>query len=781
MKVPAVSGGQPEYAGNLLRRPILPEACGFLVGEKAAFHIVISGRVQGVGFRPFVSRLAHEFCLSGWVRNRSGQVEIQVEGSIDALTAFKSALFNRAPPLAQPDFPQVFTAACCGFSGFSIEASVAGDTFDIHIPPDYFVCDDCLAEMQNPAERRYRYPFINCTQCGPRYTLIDCLPYDRPNTAMADFELCPDCLSEYNNPLDRRYHAQPLACARCGPNLSYRRPGYPDLCANETALAACLTGLREGLIVAVKGVGGYHLVCNAADAASVRRLRERKLRPHKPLALLVPWRGEQGLEWANQLAELHEAEQQLLCSPLRPIVLVRKRAHSCLIDDIAPDLNEVGLMLPYSPLHHLLADGFGSPLVATSANLSGEPVLTDGDEVERRLAKVADAFLHHNRPIRRPADDSVYRLIAGKTRPIRIGRGNAPLERKLPFRLEQPILAVGADLKNTVALAFDDRVVISPHIGELGSVRSAEVFEQVVADLVGLYSVSPAAIICDAHPGYHSSQWAKKQGLPVNPVFHHHAHASALAGEHGLTGQILVFTWDGTGYGQDGAIWGGEALLGSPGCWQRAGSLRPFYLPGGDKASREPWRCALSLCWEQSMDWPDCPQDIELLRRAWEQRINCPVTSSAGRLFDAAAALIGVADYSTYEGHAAMRLEAMSACGAEAIPLPLAQNPAGVLVSDWSPLLPFLMSTSVCPAERSSVFHASLASAIAAQAKALRQQHGITQIGLSGGVFQNRVLTEQTLSALAKLDFEVYLHETIPSGDGGISFGQIIEAGNKMS
>jgi hydrogenase maturation protein HypF len=635
--------------------------------------------------------------------------------------------------------------------------------------------------MQNPAERRYRYPFINCTQCGPRYTLIDCLPYDRPNTAMADFELCPNCQSEYSDPLDRRYHAQPLACALCGPSLVFRRSGYPDLTDNEAALSACLLGLREGLIVAVKGVGGYHLLCNATDATAVRKLRDRKIRPDKPLAVLVPWRGENGLELVNQLADLDASEQQLLCSPLRPIVLVRKRSYSVLTDAIAPDLEEVGLMLPYSPLHHLLADGFGAPLVATSANLSGEPVLTDGEQVEARLSQVADAFLHHNRPIRRPADDSVYRLIAGKPRPLRIGRGFAPIERKLPFYLEQPLLAVGADLKNTVALAFRDRVVISPHIGDLGTLRSAEVFDQVIADLTRLYDVKPQTIICDAHPSYHSSRWARNQNLPILQVFHHHAHASALVGEYELEGQVLVFTWDGTGYGEDGTIWGGEALLGSPGNWRRVGSLRPFNLLGGDKASREPWRCALSVCWEQGIVWPDCRQKSDLLRQAWERRINCPVTSSVGRLLDAAAALIGIVDYSSYEGHAAMRLEAMGTSGAEPITLPIAKNVDGVIISDWSPLLPFLMDARLSSAERSSVLHASLAATIADQAKAVREQHGINRIGLTGGVFQNRLLAEQTLTTLEKLGFEIYLHENIPSGDGGISFGQIIETGSKIS
>jgi len=747
------------------------------VNSVLARHIIITGRVQGVGFRPFVSRLAHEFGLAGWVRNRSGQVEIHVEGADHAITAFSRDLLNRAPPLAQPDCPQVTETVPLGFSGFTIACSEAGDNADAHIPPDYFVCDDCLAELHSPAERRHRYPFINCTQCGPRYTLIDRLPYDRPNTVMADFTLCPDCQAEYGNPNDRRYHAQPLACPSCGPTLSFQRPGYPELSCNGAALTACLDGLREGLIIAVKGVGGYHLMCDASNPSSVRRLRERKRRPHKPLAVLVPWCGADGLALAGQLAELEETEKQLLRSPLRPIVLVKKRLNSLLTEAIAPDLGEVGLMLPHSPLHHLLADGFGAPLVATSANLSGEPVLIDNDEVDARLGQIADGFLHHNRPIRRPADDSVYRRIVAKLRPLRLGRGVAPLERKLPFWLERPLLAVGADLKNTVALGFRDRVVVAPHLGDLGSARSEDVFGQVIGDLLRLYDINPQAIVCDAHPDYHTHRWAKGQGLPVIPVFHHHAHASALAGEHGLAGPLLVFTWDGTGYGQDGTVWGGEALLGTPGGWQRVGSLRPFYLPGGDKASREPWRCALSVCWEQGLSWPDCPPETTLLRRAWERRINCPATSSAGRLFDAAAALIGVARQSTYEGHAAMRLEAISGAGFNPIPLPLAENSAGVLISDWGPLLPFLLDAETSPSERGSVFHATLAQAIAAQAQAIRERCGVSRVGLSGGVFQNRLLTEQALAALANLGFEVYLHENIPTGDGGISFGQIIEAG----
>lgn len=749
--------------------------------EILAHRIVVTGRVQGVGFRPFVSRVAHEYGLAGWVLNRGGQVDIHLEGPAPALAAFERALVERAPPLARPEPPRISAAVPGGYQSFDIKTSETAETPDAHLPPDYFVCVDCLAEMQNPAERRYRYPFINCTQCGPRYTLIDRLPYDRPNTAMAGFELCPECRAEYGDPTDRRYHAQPLACARCGPSLRFRRPGRPDLDGDEAALAACLAALRDGLIVAVKGVGGYHLLCDAIDPAPVLKLRERKPRPHKPLAVLVPWRGENGLDLAARIADPDAAERELLRSPLRPIVLVGKRAGSPLAEAVAPGLAEVGLMLPYSPLHHLLAEGYGGPLVATSANLSGEPVLTEGAEVEARLGRVADAFLHHNRPIRRPADDSVFRRVAGQMRPIRAGRGLAPMERPLPFRLERPLLAVGADLKNTVALAFHERVVISPHIGDLGTARGAEVFERVIADLAALYGAAPAAVVHDAHPGYHSAHWARTRSLPSIPVFHHHAHASALAGEHGLDGPLLVFTWDGTGYGEDGTVWGGEALLGAPGAWRRVGSLRPFRLPGGDKASREPWRCALALCWEQGLDWPECPKDARLLRQAWERRVNAPIASSAGRLFDAAAALAGVALESSYEGHAAMRLESSSRPGAAPVALPLARGPEGLWTSDWGPLLPLLMDSGLDSAERGSIFHASLAAAIVAQARAFREEYGIARIGLSGGVFQNRLLAELAHAGLAEQGFEVHLHAEIPSGDGGIGFGQIIEAGYRST
>ncbi len=746
------------------------------VSTQQALHIVVSGRVQGVGFRPFINRLANELQLNGWVRNISGQVEIWLEGEAQALKKFQKDLYEQKPPLAQPDPATCTQIQVQGFQSFSIKQSMKTGHADNHIPADFFVCQDCLDEMQNPTARRFRYPFINCTQCGPRYTIIDSLPYDRPNTSMLSFVLCRDCEQEYSNPLDRRYHAQPLACPVCGPGLKFVKPGAPALEGNEAALSACVKALSAGLIVAVKGVGGYHLLCDAANNKSVLRLRERKQRPDKPLALMLPWQGKDGLDQLRLYAEFSPQESTLLCSPLRPIVLLKKRAETGLSSALAAGLNELGVMLPYSPLHHLIATDFGSALVMTSANLSSEPVLITETEVESRLTHVADAFLHHNRPIRRPADDSVYRFISNKARPIRLARGMAPIERKLPKAIKKPVLAVGGDLKNSIALGFDNRVVISPYIADLGSLRSQQVFQQLVDELTRLYDVKPEIIITDKHPAYHSVRWAARQPLDVISVFHHHAHASAIYAEHTLKSTALVFTWDGTGLGEDGTIWGGEALLGKPGDWHRVASLRPFRLPGAEKVGREPWRSAISVCWELGLDWPDCQQDTVLLRQAWEKKINCPWSSSSGRLFDAAAALIGIVEQSSYEGHAAMQLEAISCHRVEPVSMNTTENDQGLLITDWGPLIHCLLDQSVNAEYKASVFHASLAELITEQAVLLREKYDVNQIGLSGGVFQNRLLTELATEKLIAQGFEVYSHEQLPSGDGNISFGQIIEA-----
>ncbi len=753
-----------------------------LGAAQQARRLTVSGRVQGVGFRPFVYRLAHQFGLHGWVRNETGTVEIWVEGETPALEAFEMALLEQTPPLARPRITSRSAAEPQAFANFEILPSRADAPAHVHVPPDYFACDDCLRELRDPDNRRYRHPFINCTQCGPRYTLIEKLPYDRPNTGMAGFAMCPECRREYENPLDRRFHAEPVACPACGPRLQFAAPAGAAVRDNAAALTQTAAALRAGKIVAVKGIGGYHLMCDARNDIAVARLRLKKPRPHKPLAVMFPARGADGLEAVRAMAELTSEHERWLRDPMRPIVLVNKKPHAPLSPRVAPGLREVGVMLPYSPLHHLLLDEFGGPLVATSGNVSGEPVLTENDDVNQRLAHVAEAFLHHDRPIRSPADDPLYRVIAGFARPLRHGRGSAPLELTLPFTLGKPVLAVGGHMKNTVALAWDDRIIISPHIGDLDAPRSLSVFEQVIADLQKLYGVRAGSIVCDAHPVYVSSRWARRAGLPVTPVLHHYAHASALAGEHPDVKDWLVFAWDGVGYGADGTLWGGETLLGSPGQWRRAGSLRPFYLPGGEKAGREPWRSALSLCWEAGIEWKTCPEDSILAHHAWQRRLNCPQTTAAGRLFDAAAALTGLNYRSSYEGQGPMLLEA--ACAGEtgeAIPLPLAPNRQGIRETDWAPLLPFLMDPKLSPAQRAAGFHASLARAIVEQANAAREEHGELTVGLGGGVFQNRVLTEQALSLLRANGFDARLSHDVPCNDAGISYGQIVEAGGRLA
>ncbi|MBD3728198.1 MAG: carbamoyltransferase HypF [Sphingomonadales bacterium] len=742
---------------------------------RAARRITVTGRVQGVGYRPFVFRLAADLGLAGDVRNCTGEVHIAVEGETAAIAAFECALVEQAPPLARPELATSQADEWRGAEGFRILPSEESEHAAIHVPPDLFCCDDCLAEMADPGQRRHRYPFTNCTQCGPRYTIIAALPYDRPATSMAGFDLCPACAAEYGDPHDRRFHAQPLACPACGPQLS-----CGDL-AGEAALQAALDALRAGQVVAVRGVGGYHLMCDAGSDEAVARLRERKHRPDKPLAVMVPQRGDDGLDAVRALALPDAAELAALAAPERAIVLVRRRADAALSQLIAPGLDEVGLFLPYSPLHHLLLAEFGGPLVATSGNISGEPVLTEPDQADDRLAGIADCMLHHNRPILRPADDSVLRAIAGAARPIRIGRGIAPLELALTEPLPMPLLATGGHMKNALALGSGARAIASPHIGDLDSPRARQVFEQVAADLARLYRIDPQAIACDAHPSYATTRWAEQQGLPLVRVQHHHAHASALAAEHkpGIT--WLTFAWDGTGLGEDGAIWGGEALLGQPGAWRRVASLREFTLPGGDRAAREPWRSAAALLWEAGQDWSPPIADPALARAAWGRRLGTFPCSSAGRLFDAAAMLVSGMAQASYEGQAPAGLEALARRWTGPLDgaptLPLQADAQGVLRIDWHPLLAMLADDALPREQRAALFHESLAQAIRATALALADGSAFDAVGLTGGVFQNRLLAERVLALLEEDGMIAHLPKLLPVNDGGLAFGQLVEAG----
>jgi hydrogenase maturation protein HypF len=737
------------------------------MSERVARLITVSGRVQGVGFRPFVYRLAHQHGIKGWVRNVNGAVEIHAEGALLQLQHFSGALLSEAPPLSAPGPLAVARCATEHAGNFFILDSQSDSTANIHLPPDGFVCTDCLAELHDPANRRHRYPFINCTQCGPRYTLITALPYDRPNTAMRDFTLCPECRREYENPHDRRFHAEPIACPVCGPHLQFVA-GAEMRDSDEAALAAAVTALRAGKIVAVKGIGGYHLLCDAANDVVVARLRARKPRPAKPLAVML-----RDLDAVRAVAHTSPEQEAFLASPERPIVLLPKRADAALSSLIAPGLTEIGCLLPYSPLHDLLLNDFGGPLVATSGNLSGEPVLTDNHEAQTRLSHIADAFLHHNRPIVRPADDPVYRVIASQPRPLRLGRGSAPLELELPVHLPEPVLALGSHMKNTLCLAWGNRAVVSPHIGELDTLRSLDMLAQVAADLQQLYQVQATKLLVDHHPGYGYRRYARDSGLPLAEIWHHHAHASALAWEFPEVRSWIVFAWDGVGLGEDHTLWGGEAFTGQPGCWQHAASFQPFHLPGGDKAGREPWRAAAALLWDAGQPAPFAP---EPLHQAWSHTLNSPASSAVGRLFDAAAALCDVCTHASFEGEGPMRLEAAAAhAEGRAFALPLERDAAGIWRADWSPLLPRLTDNAIPVAERAASFHLSMAQALVDQAIQLRMQTGISSVGLTGGVFQNRLLAEAAIVGLEAAGFAVHLPQRLPVNDAGLSFGQVIE------
>jgi len=763
-----------------------------------AKKIILSGVVQGVGFRPFIYRHARAHDLQGWVRNCSGRVEVHVQGETHHLDSFVGNLLDSAPPLSHSVIESVTDGSYIDTDVFEILASQADANADIHLPADLFTCDDCLRELNDPNDRRYRYPFINCTQCGPRYTLIESLPYDRVNTSMSGFPLCTACNAEYTDPENRRYHAEPVACAECGPTLTYSQRGSDLISGNEVSLESAIAALLTGKVLAVKGIGGYHLVCDARNDDAVRQLRKTKPRPHKPLAVMFPAPASDRLQQVKQYLLAENVETQLLESHARPIVLIEKKPGCDLSNSIAPGLNEIGAMLPYSPLHHTLLNDFGGPLLATSANISGEPVLTENADVEQRLSHVADACLHHDRPIVRPADDPVVRVINRQPAWIRQGRGLAPVEIELPFELETAVLAVGAHMKNTVTLAWGKRAVISPHIGEMDSPRSLQTFEQCIADLQALYQVKAEQIVSDAHPAYTATRWAKQQNLPVQAVYHHHAHAAvayadALQNNADLA-DMLVFTWDGVGLGPDGTLWGGEALYGSPGQWQRAASLRPFKLPGGERAGREPWRSAAAICWEAEQDCPLPEASDPLLHSFWQQGKNAPITTAAGRLFDAAAALCGVCTNASFEGQGPMQLETLAAThrhpnnehrDLQPSPITPTKIPLstinGIHTADWSPLIPMLCDSSRPVAERAANFHLSMAHTLLQQARQVREDTGVGTIGLTGGVFQNRVLTEKSIALFSDNGFQVALPLRVPVNDAGISFGQVVEYGYSRS
>ncbi|MEO8053924.1 MAG: carbamoyltransferase HypF [Acidobacteriota bacterium] len=758
-------------------------------------RLEVRGAVQGVGFRPFVWRVAQAFALSGWVRNDAAGVFIELEGDDDALDAFRRELESAPPPLARIREILESSTGATGESGFRILPSEGAGARTTLVLPDVATCPACLAEVLDPRDRRYLYPFANCTDCGPRFTIVTDLPYDRPLTTMAAFTLCGECRAEYENPRDRRFHAQPIACPACGPSLEAWSPEGEIVARRHEALLAAADALRRGDAVAVKGLGGFHLMCDARSADAVAGLRRRKQREEKPLALMV-----RDVAMARALCEVSAESGALLSGPEAPIVLLPRRADAAVAPGVAPGRPELGLMLPATPLHHLLLRETGFPVVATSGNRSDEPIATDEREALVRLAGMADLFLVHDRLIARHVDDSVARVFAGAPRLLRRARGWAPLP--VPVREELPvILGVGAHMKTAVALSVGRQVFLSQHVGDLETPEALEAFERVIADFERLWGVSPIAVAHDLHPGYASTTFAKRlaeeRGIPAFSVQHHHAHLAACLAENEVEGPALGVTWDGTGLGTDGTIWGGEFLLGEAAGFTRVAHLRPFRLPGGDAAVREPRRAALAILLEvlgkQALDREDleCVRSFSMGERAVVAQmvakgVNAPVTTSAGRLFDAVASLLGIAQKTSFEGQSAMALEAAAfeawgeaESGRHPYSFPLIVAPEGPAVLDWGPLVLALLrdlSLGVPVRLLAARFHGALADGILAVAA----HAGESRVALTGGCFQNRLLTELAVARLEAAGFEVLLHGAVPPNDGGIGVGQVLVAAQSL-
>ena len=709
------------------------------------------GAVQGVGFRPFVYRLATEMGLGGWVLNSSQGLVVEADGTPDQLERFLARLAAEKPAAALVLAREVSYLAPAGFTRFEIVASDQAVERTAAVLPDLATCPECLAELLDPANRRFEYPFTNCTQCGPRYSIILDIPYDRPRTTMRGFTLCPACLGEYTDPADRRFHAQPNACPKCGPRLTME-------------IAAAAGEIARGGILALKGIGGFQLLADARSEETVARLRRLKHREEKPFALMMP-----SVAMVRQHCLVSAEEERVLTSAAAPIVLLRPvaQALACgLAPNVAHNSPYLGVMLPYSPLHHLLMRAFPFPLVATSGNASDEPIAIDNEEARRRLGGIADAFLMHDRPVARPCDDSVVRVARGRENVMRRARGYAPLpvrvERELP-----PVLAVGGHLKNTVAIGVGRQVFLSQHVGDLDSPEARRAFENAIDDLCRLYRFKPELVACDLHPDYASTRWALASGLPVVRVQHHHAHAAACAAENAIRGPYLAVSWDGTGYGPDGTIWGGEIFLGEDGRFERVSHLRQFRLPGGEAAIKEGWRSEASLLYE--IFGPEAVAD-PVLRRMIERGINAPLTSSVGRLFDAVASIAGVARVSRFEGQAAMLLERAidGATIEEGYPLPERDG-----VADWAPLVEAArhdVSSGAGQASIAARFHNALADWIVAVAARI----GVKQVTLSGGVFQNGYLVERAAALLESRGFTAFTHQRVPANDGGIALGQAV-------
>ncbi|MER5339826.1 carbamoyltransferase HypF [Streptomyces mirabilis] len=792
-----------------------PSPAAVADGTPLRRRVTVRGVVQGVGFRPYVYTLATGLELSGHVTNTPEGVIAEVEGAPSAVARFCDRVAVQAPPLARVDSVHHDDVPVTGDAAFTILASRTGGPAGTLIPPDTATCADCLRELADPADRRHRHPFINCTHCGPRFTIVTGLPYDRSHTTMAGFPMCSDCAREYADPADRRFHAQPVACPACGPRLRLLVPrpgvsGPPEPVAGADQVAEARRLLAGGAILAVKGLGGYHLACDATNPEAVALLRRRKARGDKPFAVMA-----RSLDDLWHLVRIGAEERSLLDGATRPIVLLRRRREVPVAgaprpaDSVAPGSPDLGVMLPYTPLHHLLFGLPGDPegpllLVMTSGNVSGEPIVTDDGEALERLARLADGWLTHDRPIHVPCDDSVVRVCDGAVLPLRRARGYAPLPLTLPVPV-RPALAVGGDLKNALCLGEGRRAWLSAHIGDMDDLATQHAFERAVAQLESITPVRPELLAADRHPAYRSARWADRNasGRPVVRVQHHHAHVAAAMAEHGLDGgrPVIGVAFDGTGYGDDGAVWGGEILLADYDGFTRFGHLAYVPLPGGDAAVRRPYRMALAHLRAAGIDWSDelacvsaCPPDERrVLERQLERDLNCVPTSSMGRLFDAVSSLVGVCHAAGYEAQAAMELEAaaLEAPAGDPVAYAFALRPAGPtdrsrggadegpVLADPAPVLAAIVEdlrSGAGPAVVAARFHRAVAGLVHRVCVLARERHAVETVALTGGVFANSLLSSACAAALGADGFTVLRHRLVPPGDGGLALGQLVVA-----
>jgi hydrogenase maturation protein HypF len=773
------------------------------VGARVRRGAAVRGVVQGVGFRPFVFRLAHEEELAGFIGNDTDGVTIEVEGAAVRVEAFLARLQAEAPPLARIDSVRVAELEAKGDSGFRIVASEVLGRVHTGIPADAATCVDCQSELLDPEDRRYRYPFLNCTNCGPRYTITRKIPYDRPQTSMARFTMCKKCQAEYDDPGNRRFHAQPNACWECGPWLWLSGPGGTEIAGDE-AMESCVNRLAGGAILAIKGIGGFHLAVDATNDVAVMRLRERKQRYGKPFAVMV-----KDLAAAREICELTAEEEALLLTSARPIVLARKKEGSGIATGVAPGIPWLGVFLPYAPLQHLLfADGRLRALVMTSANLSEEPIAIDNEEARRRLGGIADALVLHDREILQRCDDSVMAVVDGAPQLIRRARGFVPQSVALPEGMDAPhMLAVGGHLKNVLALAEGRKVVQSQHLGDLENMQGLAFFEETLAHLMKTFEIDPEVVVHDLHPGYLSTEWAKKwageRGLPLVGVQHHHAHVAGCMAEHRLTGEAIGLALDGTGYGSDGKIWGGEVLIAGlegpdPGKFDRFAHLEYVPMAGGDAAVKEPWRMALGALVTAGFGADSAEvaaliagkeREAKVLLRMMERELNAPMTSSLGRLFDAVAAVVLGRRTVDYEAQAAIELEGISLFAEERSGYPIELEGG-----DWARREPMLLTTrgmwsellkdlwaGVGKAQIGARFHAGVAEGFVKAAVAARKATGIRQVAMSGGCLHNRRLAQLLREKLEAEGFSVYLPRKVSPGDGGLSYGQVAVGAARMA